>query len=270
VRCKTYEEGLHTVCREARCPNQGECSERGEATFLILGDTCTRNCAFCAVKHGVPATAAYEEAHRVAASVNSLNLKHAVVTSVTRDDLPDGGASVFAETIRSIRDLSPRTTVEVLIPDFQGCRRALAIVVEAEPDVLNHNVETVPRLYPSVRQGASYARSIELLKRTTDLDAGIMTKSGIMVGLGETLDEVAQVVRDLVRAGCKALTVGQYLRPTPRNLPVQRFVPPEEFEAMKEMALALGMTEVAAGPLVRSSYRAAEIFERLRSKCFCR
>jgi lipoyl synthase len=264
IRGKTYLQGLHTVCREAKCPNQGECSARGEATFLILGDTCTRNCSFCAVKHGTPAGVTPDEPQSVAASVNALSLKHAVVTSVTRDDLPDGGASSFAETIRAIRKLSPGTTVEVLIPDFQGSRKALEAVVAAEPDIVNHNLETVPRMYPSVRQGASYPRSVELLKRTRDLNAGIFTKSGIMVGLGETPDEVAQVVRDLVDAGCKALTMGQYLRPTPRHHPVHRFVPPEEFEDIKKKALELGMIEVAAGPLVRSSYKAGEVFAKLR------
>jgi lipoyl synthase len=265
VRGKTYRQGLHTVCREARCPNQGECSERGEAAFLILGDICTRNCAFCGVKHGTPRAVDPEEPRSVAAAVDSLNLKHAVVTSVTRDDLPDGGASAFAATIRAIRAVSPATTVEVLIPDFQGSQKSLAVVVEAEPDVLNHNVETVPRIYPSVRQGASYSRSIELFGRTTELNTQLLTKSGLMVGLGETFDEMAQVVRDLVAAGCKALTVGQYLRPALGNHPVQRFVPPEEFESIKNMASSNGMIEVAAGPLVRSSYKAAKIFERLQA-----
>jgi lipoyl synthase len=268
ISAKTYSQGLHTVCREARCPNQGECSARGEATFLILGDRCTRNCSFCAVRHGLPAPVALDEAHRVAASVNALNLKHAVVTSVTRDDLPDGGASVFADTIRGIRNLSPGTTVEVLIPDFQGKWTDLEVVVAAEPDVVSHNLETVPRMYASIRQGASYTRSLELLRRTMDLNTRIITKSGIMVGLGETPAEVAQVVQDLVAAGCKALTVGQYLRPTPRHHPVQRFVPPEEFEVIKRMALGLGMIEVAAGPLVRSSYKAGEIFKNLRGPVF--
>jgi lipoyl synthase len=261
---KTYRQGLHTVCREARCPNQAECSARGEATFLILGNICTRDCSFCAVRHGSPAAVAPDEAHRVAASANALKLKHAVVTSVTRDDLPDGGASVFAETIRAIRNLSPGTTVEVLIPDFQGDWQALEVVVAAEPDVLNHNLETVPRMYPSVRQRASYHRSVELLRRTRDLNGRIITKSGIMLGLGETPGEVAQVVRDLVAAGCWTLTVGQYLRPTPRHHAVHRFVPPEEFEDVKRMALSLGMIEVAAGPLVRSSYKAGEIFKRMQ------
>lgn len=263
IRRMTYSQGLRTVCREAKCPNQGECSARGEATFLILGETCTRDCSFCAVKYGTPIEGARDEADRVAASVSALGLKHAVVTSVTRDDLPDGGASVFAETVRAIRLAAPTTTVEVLIPDFQDSLSALECVVAAKPDVINHNLETVPRLYPVIRRGASYPRSLRLLKRITQLDSGVFTKSGLMVGLGETADEVIRVVQDLVDAGCKALTVGQYLQPTPRNYPVQRFVTPEEFAAIKSMALDLGMADVAAGPLVRSSYKAGEVFRAL-------
>ncbi|HMK36391.1 MAG TPA: lipoyl synthase [Desulfomonilaceae bacterium] len=262
---KTYLRGLRTVCREARCPNEGECSSRREATFLILGDTCTRNCGFCAVKHGLPEAPDPDESTEIARSVTELGLKHAVVTSVTRDDLPDGGAAVFAATIREIRSVAPRTTVEVLIPDFRGNWNALDIVADAKPDVLNHNLETVPRLYGFVRQGASYQRSLELLRRTAALDSRIITKSGLMVGLGETRQEIAAVVKDLVDAGCTALTVGQYLRPTPQHLPVRRFVPPEEFAEIRSSALSLGMIEVAAGPLVRSSYKAGEILAQLRA-----
>ncbi|MEJ2717516.1 MAG: lipoyl synthase [Deltaproteobacteria bacterium] len=263
IRRRTYDKGLSTVCREARCPNQGECFRKGTATFLILGDRCTRNCRFCAVSHGPPVPLDREEPGQVAESVARLGLKHAVVTSVTRDDLPDGGASMFAATIGAIRSASPGTSVEVLVPDFQGSRAALMEVVGAGPEVINHNLETVPRLYESLRSGASYDRSVELLRRVRQFDSKIVTKSGIMVGVGETQQEVLALVRDLVDAGCRVLTIGQYLRPTKQHHPVDRYVTPEEFEELRELALGEGIEKVASGPLVRSSYRAGDILNEL-------
>lgn len=260
VRDLTYARGLSTVCAEARCPNRGECYEARTATFLILGDRCTRNCSFCAVRHGSPRAVNPEEPTLVADAAVRLGLKHVVVTSVTRDDLADGGADTFAATIRAVREQAPAAGVEVLIPDFQGSRHALERVMHAGPDVIGHNVETVARLYPVVRRDASYRRSVELLRRIADSDPRILTKSGIMVGLGETRAELSQLFDDLVAARCRVLTIGQYLRPTRLHHPVERYVPPREFDELKYMALAAGMREVAAGPLVRSSYRAGEIF----------
>jgi lipoic acid synthetase len=249
---------LHTVCEEARCPNIGDCWSRGTATFMILGDTCTRSCGFCAVKTGRPGTLDAGEPARVALAIQRMGLKHAVITSVNRDELPDGGAGIFAETIRWSRRLSPETTIEVLIPDFKGDRNALATVCGAEPEILNHNTETVPRLYRVVRPQAVYARSLELLRRAKEIDPGAHTKSGVMVGLGETREELLAVFRDLAAQGVDILTVGQYLRPTPAHLPVDRYWHPEEFAELKERALEMGFKHVESGPLVRSSYHAEE------------
>jgi len=249
---------LHTVCESARCPNLGECFRRGTATFLILGDTCTRSCRFCAVKKGIPLPPDPEEPRRVAEAARTLSLHHVVVTSVTRDDLPDGGAEHFAKTIQAIRECLPQATVEVLVPDFQGSAEALEVVLAARPDVLNHNVETVPRLYSLVRPQADYARSLELLRRTRARYPGILVKSGLMVGLGETQKEVEAVLWDLKEAGCDVVTIGQYLRPTAWHLPVVAYVPPEVFAYYREYALRLGFRGVASGPFVRSSYRAEE------------
>jgi lipoic acid synthetase len=256
---------LHTVCQEACCPNLGECFSQGTATFLILGDRCTRNCGFCAVAHGPTEPPDPGEPNRVADAVHTMKLRYAVVTSVTRDDLPDGGASVFAETIRKIREKSPETRVEVLIPDFRGDLQALKTVLEARPDVLNHNVETVPRLYASVRPGAVYQRCIDLLKRASQMDPAVPTKSGLMLGLGEQPEEVQQVLNDLLGAGCRILTLGQYLQPSAEHLPVERFVTPEEFEGWRKKALGTGFREVASGPFVRSSYHAQEAYHALTS-----
>ena len=258
VRGLLRRAGLHTVCEEAACPNIGECFEAGTATFLILGDVCTRACRFCAIATGRPQPVDAEEPRRVAETVALLALRHAVITSVTRDDLPDGGAAVFAATIREVRRLSPSTAVEVLIPDLRGDWQALAAIVEASPDILNHNIETVPRLYRSVRPQAVYARSLELLRQAKSLRAAMLTKSGIMVGLGEEPSEVRQAMSDLRNASCDVITLGQYLRPSAKHLPVARFYPPEEFEALAADARALGFRHVEAGPLVRSSYRAAQ------------
>jgi lipoic acid synthetase len=251
------ELSLHTVCEEARCPNVGECWNRGTATFMILGDVCTRACGFCAVKTGLPGLPPDpEEARRVAEAVARMGLRHAVITSVNRDDQKDGGAGVFAACIREIRRRLPGCAVEVLIPDFKGDRDALQIVIDARPDVLNHNTETVPRLYRTVRPGARFERSLELLRRSKD--SGLLTKSGIMVGLGEEWEEVLDTVRQIRAAGADVLTVGQYLRPSLQHLPVLRYYRPEEFDEIKRYALSFGYPHVESGPLVRSSYHAEE------------
>jgi len=260
------EGRLHTVCEEAHCPNIGECWEAGTATFMILGDTCTRACGFCAVKTGRPLVLDRLEPVRVANAVREMGLTHAVVTSVNRDDEADGGASIFAATIRWIRKLSPRTSVEVLIPDFMGNWEALATVMAAQPEILNHNTESVPRLYRRVRPKARYERSLELLRRAKELDPGAITKSGLMVGLGETKHELLMVFADLVDSGVDVLTLGQYLRPSAKHLPLVRYCEPEEFTELREEALALGFRHVEAGPLVRSSYHAERQVEGVRTR----
>jgi lipoic acid synthetase len=249
---------LHTVCEEARCPNIGECWNAGTATFMILGDTCTRACGFCAVKTGRPDVLDLGEPIRVAEAVQKMGLKHAVITSVNRDELEDGGAAIFAGTIRQIRKRIPECGIEVLIPDFEGNEDALATVMRAKPDILNHNIETVPRLYPQVRPKARYPRSLEVLQRAKRMDATVFVKSGIMLGLGEEIDEVIQVFRDLRAHDVEILTVGQYLRPTANHLPIARYVTPQEFADLKQEALQLGFRHVESGPLVRSSYHAAD------------
>lgn len=265
IQGATYAKGLATVCREARCPNQGQCAENRTATFLILGDCCTRTCTFCAVRHGQPLPLCEDEPERVAESVAALGLRHAVITSVTRDDLLDGGAQVFASTIEAIRQVSPGTTVEVLIPDFRGERDALATVAAARPEVFNHNVETVPRLYRSVRPHAEYRRSLAVLRFARE-HPSMIVKSGIMVGVGESDDELRELFTDLANSGCQVLTIGQYLRPTSQHHPVHRYVAPEEFDRLKEEALAAGLEKVVAGPLVRSSYRAATVYREVAGK----
>jgi len=250
--------GLHTVCESAQCPNIGECWNHRTATFMLLGDICTRRCGFCAVPKGKPEAIDWEEPRRVAQAVATLALKHAVVTSVNRDDDNLGGARVFAETIRQIRDLSPSCRVEVLIPDFQGLDDALRIVLDARPDVLNHNTETVPRLYRAVRSGARYERTLRLLENAKRFAPGMVTKSGVMVGLGETTAELIEVFRDLGACDVDILTVGQYLRPSRDHLPITRFYTPDEFRYLKDQALGFGFRHVESGPLVRSSYHAHE------------
>jgi lipoic acid synthetase len=246
---------LHTVCEEAHCPNLGECWSRGTATFMILGDVCTRACGFCAVRTGLPGQPPDErEPARVADAVARMGLRHAVVTSVNRDDQTDGGAAIFAATIRSIRERVPRCAVEVLVPDFKGRWEALQLVLDARPDILNHNVETVPRLYRQARSGASFPRSLELLERSKA--QGLLTKSGVMVGLGEERAELEETIRAIRAAGTDVLTVGQYLRPSPQHLPVLRYYSPTEFDELKAFALSLGYAHVESGPLVRSSYHA--------------
>jgi lipoic acid synthetase len=258
-RLKVLMRGLelHTVCEEAHCPNLGECWGRGTATFMILGDTCTRACGFCAVKTGLPGRPPdVDEPRRVADAVERMALRHAVVTSVNRDDQPDGGAGIFAATIRQVRARVPGCSVEVLVPDFKGRWEALGMVLAERPDILNHNVETVPRLYRQARSGASFPRSLELLARSKA--AGLLTKSGIMVGLGEERAELEETLRAIRDAGTEILTVGQYLRPSPQHLPVRRYYGLDEFDALRRLGLALGFTHVESGPLVRSSYHAEE------------
>jgi lipoic acid synthetase len=247
-------QGLHTVCEEARCPNMAECWNAGTATFMILGDVCTRSCGFCAVKTGRPEGLDLQEPFRVAEAIRTMGVRHAVITSVNRDELPDGGAAVFAETIRQARLVNPSITVEVLIPDFRGVAWALEIVMAAKPDILNHNTETVPRLYMKVRPQAKYERTLELLQRART--GGMVTKSGLMLGLGETIEEVLQVMKDLSAAGCQILTLGQYLQPTKDHLPVERYVHPDEFRWLKGKGISMGFRHVESGPLVRSSYHA--------------
>jgi lipoic acid synthetase len=253
--------GLHTVCESAQCPNIGECWNHRTATFMLLGDICTRRCGFCAVPKGKPEAIDWDEPGRVAEAVATLGLKHAVVTSVNRDDDNIGGARVFAETIRQIRELIPDCRVEVLIPDFQGLDEALRIVLDAQPDVLNHNTETVPRLYRAVRSGARYERSLQLLENAKKFAPSMITKSGVMVGLGESTEELIEVFFDLGSRGVDVLTVGQYLRPSLDHLPIARFYTPDEFEYLKKEALRFGFRHVESGPLVRSSYHAHEHVE---------
>ena len=249
---------LRTVCEEARCPNIGECFENLTATFMILGDICTRRCGFCAVTHGRPTGLDQAEPERVAHAIKVLGLDHAVITSVNRDDLPDGGAAIFAATIRGIRETSPDCTVEVLIPDFKGNWQALESVLAARPDILNHNTETVRRLYREVRPGAKYERSLDLLERAKCFDPTMLTKSGLMLGLGEEREELLATLQDLVAVRCDILTLGQYLRPSMNHLPIDRFVHPDEFRELKVIGEAMGFNHVEAGPLVRSSYHAGE------------
>jgi lipoyl synthase len=249
-------KSLHTVCEEAHCPNMAECWGAGTATFMILGDTCTRSCGFCAVKTGRPLELDPEEPANVGDAVARMGLGHAVVTSVNRDELADGGAGVFAATIREIRRRSPGTTVEVLIPDFRGVVEALDVVLAERPEVLAHNVETVPRLYARVRPQAVYERSLEVLRRTKERAPDLVCKTGIMVGLGEAADEVLATMRDIRAQGTDVLTVGQYLRPSPMHLPIERYWTPDEFAGLREAGMAMGYRHVESGPLVRSSYHA--------------
>lgn len=260
VRASLSRGRLYTVCQEAKCPNLWECFSRKTATFLLMGPRCTRNCRFCAVEQGPSRPPDPEEPARVAEAVKGMGLSYVVITSVTRDDLSDGGAGHFASTIEEIRKRMPRALVEVLIPDLQGSPDALRRVLKARPDLLNHNLETVARLYPSVRPGAIYDRSLELLRRAREYEPDIPTKSGLMLGLGESDEEIKKTLDDLLRVGCNTLTLGQYLRPSKDHLPVGRFVHPDEFDGWREFALKMGFSGVASGPFVRSSYHAKELF----------
>lgn len=254
---------LTTVCQEAQCPNQFECFSKGTATFMILGERCTRNCGFCAVSYRPLAPPDPEEPFRVAEAVRSLNLKYAVITSVTRDDLPDGGASHFIKTIEEVHRQSPGTRIEILIPDLQGNWGALAEILKADPDVLNHNLETVPRLYSRVRPEAIYERSLELLRQAKKISPKTPTKSGVMLGLGETVEELRDTMLDLLKNGCDIITLGQYLQPSRSHLPVERFVPPEEFDRLKNEAIKLGFKGVASSPTVRSSFEAGTLYDKV-------
>jgi len=249
-------KSLHTVCEEAHCPNMAECWGAGTATFMILGDTCTRSCGFCAVKTGKPTELDLAEPAHVGEAVARMGVKHAVVTSVNRDELEDGGARMFAETIREIRRQSPGTSVEVLIPDFRGVAAALDTVLAERPEIMNHNVETVPRLYPRVRPQARFERSLEVLRRTKERAPTLVCKTGIMVGLGETNDEVVDTMRAIAAQGTDVLTIGQYLRPSPEHLPIERYWTPTEFAELRDVGMAMGFDHVESGPLVRSSYHA--------------
>jgi len=256
------DHALHTVCEEAHCPNIGECWEHRAATFMILGDVCTRNCAYCAVAHGTPAALDEDEPIRLATAVERMGLRHVVITSVDRDDLPNGGAEIFAAAIAEIRRRTPDTSVEVLIPDFKGSEQALRIVVQAHPDILNHNLETIDRLYRLARPGGRYFRALELLARAKRLDPGMLTKSGIMCGLGEEWDELLGAMRDVRAQGVDILTLGQYLRPSSDHLTIARYYAPDEFAELRQLGLEMGYRHVEAGPLVRSSYHAWEQVER--------
>lgn len=260
------EGALHTVCQEARCPNQGECFSRGTATFLLMGSRCTRNCTFCAISAGPPEPLDKEEPRRVAVAIRRMGIHYAVLTSVTRDDLPDGGADHFRRTVLAVKEEAPGTLVECLIPDFQGLEEAYRCLADSRPEVINHNMETVSRLYARVRPGADYYRSLSLFDFLKKQAPEVMTKSGLMVGLGEEEEELLAVLQDLRNQGCRLLTIGQYLQPTPGNHPVRRYVPPAEFEAWAERALEMGFAGVAAGPLVRSSYQAAGLYRQALTK----
>lgn len=254
VKNLVKEHQVHTICSSGNCPNIGECWGNGTATFMILGEICTRNCRFCGVKTGKPLAVDPDEPQRVAQSVHLLNLNHCVITSVDRDDLPDGGAGMWAKTVKAVKELNPKTTMEVLIPDFDGKEELISKVIEARPDVISHNVETVRRLTPSIRSRARYDRSLEVIRIIAN--SGIPAKSGIMLGLGETKEEVTEAMDDLLQAGCKILTIGQYLAPTKDHMPVVAYFPPEVFDELKEIALIKGFRFVESNPLVRSSYHA--------------
>ena len=257
------ENHIHTICQEAKCPNMAECFSKKTATFLIMGSRCTRNCRFCAVSHGPVSPPDREEPIRVAEAVQQMQLSYVVITSVTRDDLSDGGASYFSATIHEIRKKISDILVEVLIPDFQGNEASIQSIVDAQPDILNHNLETVPRLYNSVRPQAGYRRSLELLKHVHLYDPDLPTKSGLMLGLGEKPEEIQETLKDLLDVGCRILTLGQYLQPSAQHLPVYRFVPPEEFDIWRKKALEIGFSKVASGPFIRSSYHAKTLFQAL-------
>lgn len=275
---ETYEEvrglmrnkELHTVCEEAMCPNLGECWGRGTATFLMMGDTCTRSCGFCDIKTGRPNPLDWAEPNRVAQSVRAMGLRHVVITSVNRDDRPDGGAPIFAMVIRRVRQLQPGCSIEVLIPDFKGSETALKIVMEAQPEILNHNVETVKRLFKAVQPQDNYEWALATLENAKKMDPLVLTKSGIMVGLGEEFDEVVETMQDLVNVGVDILTIGQYLQPSKKHLPIERYYTPEEFDELRRIGLDMGFKWVESGPLVRSSYHAEEQVRELSKLNFVR
>jgi lipoic acid synthetase len=262
IEADLMKGGLHTICQEGCCPNQGECFSRGVATFLIMGNVCTRNCRFCAVTTGKPTPLDGEEPAKLAEEIHKMKLRFVVITSVTRDDLPDGGADHFVEVIQAVRQTCPGVGIEVLIPDFQGSTSALEAVIKSKPEVLNHNVETVPRLFRHVRPMGDYEQSVTLLKKAKEIDQSMITKSGFMVGLGETLEDIENVMNDLRKADCDILTIGQYLRPSKKHYPVYEYVDRDVYNAYKKLAYEKGFKHVAAGPFVRSSYRAEESYKK--------
>jgi lipoic acid synthetase len=268
IKMKNLISGLnlHTICESARCPNIGECFSRKTATFLILGDVCTRNCAFCAVKKGTPVPVDKKEPQSVLKAVQTLGLRYVVITSVTRDDLDDGGASQFTKVVKALHEHKNHIIIELLIPDFCGSYSALTSVVKSGPHVINHNIETVPRLYRKVRPEAVYNCSLDLLKKVKHIDSTTITKSGLMVGLGETMDEVVDVMNDLRKAGCDLITMGQYLQPSSKHYPVHEFVTPEEFSRYKRIGMKMGFAGIVSAPLVRSSFRAAELYAETKNK----
>ncbi|MFP4321944.1 MAG: lipoyl synthase [Anaerolineales bacterium] len=263
VRGLMRSKALHTVCEEARCPNMGECWNAGTATFLMMGDTCTRSCGFCDIKTGMPTPLDYGEPMRIARAVQAMNLRHVVITSVNRDERQDGGAPIFAMVIRAIRKLQPGCSIEVLIPDFKGDPQALQIVMDAQPEILNHNVETVPRLFRKVQPQDEYDWALTTLRNAKAMDPLVLTKSGIMVGLGEDFDEVVAVMHDLAELNVDILTIGQYLQPSRKHLPIERYYTPEEFDELKRLGLDMGFKWVESGPLVRSSYKADQQVRQL-------
>jgi lipoic acid synthetase len=262
IEANLLRNNLHTICQEGCCPNQGECFDKGVAAFLIMGNVCTRNCRFCAVASGKPTPFDHGEPERLADEINGMGIRFAVITSVTRDDLPDGGAKHFVEVIHAIREKCPEVGIEVLIPDFNGLPSAVRSIVDAGPEVINHNVETVPRLYPEVRPQAHYDQSVGVVRMIREMNEYMVTKSGIMLGLGETAEEVRMVMADLIRAGCDILTIGQYLCPSGDHYPVAEYVRPEIFDEYKRIGLEMGFRDVASGPFVRSSYRAIDSYIR--------
>ncbi len=264
MRSLLAESNLNTVCKEAKCPNQWECFSNKTATFMILGSKCTRNCKYCAVEHGPDSLPDLDEAERVGKAAKTLDLSYVVVTSVTRDDLPDGGASIFADTIIKIREHNPKALVEVLIPDFKGNEANLKMVLKAKPTVLNHNIETVSCLFPKIRPGADYHQSLKLLKASSEIATNIPAKSGIMLGLGETDSDIQETINDLLEYGCSILTMGQYLQPSKKHVPVDRFIHPDEFKKWETKALGMGFKSVAAGPFVRSSYNSRKLYKDIR------
>ena len=266
TRAIVHEKGLHTVCEEAACPNIGECWDKKHATMMIMGDTCTRACSFCNVKTGLPGALDGDEPAKVALAVSEMGLSHVVITSVDRDDLADGGAQHFADTVTAIRTRAPQTTIEILTPDFLRKSRAENVVIDSRPDVFNHNLETVPRLYPTIRPGARYYHSLRLLDRVKERAREMFTKSGLMVGLGETREEITQVMDDMRSAGVDFITIGQYLQPTRKHAPVDRFVTPDEFKVLETIAWSKGFLMVSASPLTRSSHHAGEDFARLKAE----
>lgn len=266
MKSRLDELGLHSICESAQCPNQGKCFARGTVTFLILGDICTRNCRFCAVKKGIPSIPEPDEPERIAEAVKNLKLGYVVITSVTRDDLPDGGSSHFSRVVKAIKSSTPAVVIELLVPDFQGSLKSIEKIVAEYPHVLNHNIETVPRLYSQIRPNANYLRSIELLSCIKDMDSRIVTKSGLMLGMGEDRREVMQALSDLMEIDCDIVTIGQYLPPSVSHHPLTKYINPAEFAELEQTGLTMGFRGIASGPFVRSSFNAASLYQRVKNQ----